>query len=90
MIAETSRYVNSAIDVVTDERGTHQSMNTVPPQDMVFEFTYYQIAAFDRPDTLAAFLYDDGGLWWVIANANPEILDWSQMKAGDIIRVPTL
>jgi len=88
MITEDSRYVNSTVDVVTDDRGTHQSVNTSPPQDMVFEFTYYQIGAWDRPDTLASFLYDDGSLWWVIANANPEILDWSKMKVGDIIRVP--
>jgi len=42
----------------------------------------------DRIDTLAAkfFLYPTR--WWIIAEFNPKILDWLNIKPGTIIRIP--
>jgi hypothetical protein len=89
MISETSRYRDTAVETLDSDRGTHQSIvPTSPPPELYFEFTYYQLGAWDRADTLASFLYGDGTLWWMLANANPEILDWTQLKVGAIIRVP--
>ena len=88
MISATSRYNNAALTVVTDHRGTHQVVNPQGPQELVVSYTYYQIAEFDTIDRIAEDVFGDGRLWWKIADVNPEILDWSDLTVGDIIRVP--
>ena len=88
MISATSRYNNAALDVVTDHRGTHQVLNPQGPYENVISLTYYQIAEFDTADRLAEDVYGDGRLWWRIADANPEILDWTDLTVGQIIRMP--
>lgn len=89
MISANSRYVNQTVDVVTDARGTHQAISEVDPISGVINFTYYQVAEYDTPDKLAYETLGDGRLWWMIANANPEILDWTSLKVGTIIRIPS-
>lgn len=91
MITATSRYASWAVDVVTDSRGnTHQSLEQPAPQQTSFNFTYYQIQQGDTPDWLAYRFLNDGRLWWVIANANPEIIDWTSLTFGTIIRIPSV
>jgi len=53
-----------------------------------FSFTYYAMTEGDRIDLLAMDLYGDGMLWWKIADANPEILDWTEIPIGTILRLP--
>ena len=88
MITATSRYANAAVDLVTDDRGTHQSVSIPTPTDKTFSFTYYQVDEGESVDYLAYSFFGDGRLWWVLADANPEILDWSYMPGGLILRVP--
>lgn len=89
MISATSRYVNAALDVTTDERGTHQVIEVAQPENTVITYTYYQISEFDTVDRLADSVLGDGRLWWRIADANPEILDWSDVPIGTVIRMPS-
>lgn len=53
------------------------------------EDTYVISTVGDRFDVLAAAYYNDSTLWWVIANANPDI-DRSTLNitAGVQIRIP--
>ena len=88
MITNTSRYANATVDLVTDHRGTHQSVNVPTPTDTTFSFTYYQVEEGESVDYLAHVMFGDGRLWWVLADANPEILDWSYVPGGLILRVP--
>lgn len=88
MITPTSRYANATVSTVVDHRGTHQSVEVPAPTDLVFEFTYYMIEAEDRIDVLAHDLLGSGQLWWMLADANPEILDWHNLTPGTIIRNP--
>jgi hypothetical protein len=37
-------------------------------------FLDYEVKGGDRLDALAKYFYDDERLWWVIVEANPEIL----------------
>ena len=89
MISATSRYVNATLDVITDERGTHQVVEVPQPENTVITYSYYQIAEFDTVDRLADTVLGDGRLWWRIADANPEILDWSDVPVGTVIRMPS-
>jgi hypothetical protein len=42
----------------------------------------------DRIDLLAVQYFGDARMWWHIADANPEILDWTVLTPGQIIRIP--
>ena len=49
------------------------------PSARRFRYTEYRVTEGDRVDTIANDFYGDARLWWIIANANPEILDWFNM-----------
>jgi phage tail protein X len=64
-------------------------------------FTYHQVTNYDRLDSLAYAYYGSATLWWRIADANPEIMDWhhpspggavgngsGDLTAGTLIRIP--
>jgi nucleoid-associated protein YgaU len=51
-------------------------------------FLHYETALFDRLDTLAYRFYGDSTLWWMIADANPEILFPEPLVPGSVIRIP--
>lgn len=89
MISATSRYAKASVSVVTDERGTHQAIIVPEPENTVITYTYYQFQEFDTVDHLADTVLGDGRLWWRIADANPEILDWSNVPVGTVIRMPS-
>jgi nucleoid-associated protein YgaU len=88
VISATSRYNTATLDVVTDERGTHQVAIPQPPQESVVTYTYYQFEEYDTADRIAEEVFGDGRLWWKIADANPEILDWRNIPVGTVIRLP--
>ena len=89
MISTDSRYTTAVLQTVTDPDGTtRQEMRVAFPRSRVVQFTYYRTKASDRVDTLAAKHYGNGRLWWLIADANPEILDWTDLVPGTTIRVP--
>lgn len=88
MINATSRYASSIIDIVADERGSHQSVNYPLPRTRRLTYTYYRVEALVSVDQLAFNLLGSGSLWWVIADANPEILNWQGLSPGTVIRIP--
>jgi len=88
MITATSRYASSTVSIVDDDRGKHQSVNIPAPAEKVVTFTYYQVDGTDSVDMMAYRLYGSGQFWWVLADANPEILDWQTVRPGTIIRIP--
>lgn len=91
MISATSRYANAVVTVVDDtQRGQHQSINPQGLADRTFNFTFYQVDADDTVDWLSYLFFDDGTLWWLLADANPEILDWQNLVPGTIIRIPNV
>lgn len=88
MISSTSRYTKEPVSVVTDERGTHQSINVQTPADTSFSFTSYMVQEGDTIDWLASNELGDGTLWWILSDANPEILDWHHLEPGTVLRIP--
>jgi hypothetical protein len=53
-----------------------------------FTVVDYVWSVSDRPDLLAGQMYGDETMWWVIADANPEILDWMDVAPGTRVRIP--
>ena len=88
-ITADSRYTTAAITTAVGPDGdTRQEMRTAFPRAQVVNYTYYRVIDLDRVDTIANDFYGRADLWWKIADANPEILDWMTLEPGTVIRVP--
>jgi hypothetical protein len=90
MITSNSRYADSNLALVATGRGTNLTVVPGQQREWSFNFTYYQVTSVDRIDLLADRFYSDARLWWHIADANPEIMDWTVMTPGQIIRIPSV
>jgi phage tail protein X len=90
MITAQSRYASSVISVIDHPtRGSVLSVEPRPAETRVFNFTYIVMEEFDRVDLIAYRVFGNAALWWKVADANPEILDWSEVEPGTVIRVPS-
>lgn len=90
MISATSRYQTATINTVEASDGTRQEMRVPFPRSRVASFTYYAVRAGDRVDTLSHYFLGDASLWWMLADVNPEILDWLDLNVGDVLRIPNV
>lgn len=52
------------------------------------KFLHYTVQMGDRVDILASRYFGDPTLWWIIADANPEILFPTALPVGRVIRIP--
>lgn len=88
-IAANSRYVTNTL-LTVDVDGT--SIQVILPNNPVATTISYMthiVAAHETVDNLAFQYYGDPTQWWVIANANPSIIDWNTALApGTTIRIP--
>lgn len=90
MISAESRYSDS--DLVTVDSKTGDRMVIVPgdPSSYTFNYINYMVKGLDRVDLISQAFYGDSKVWWRIADANPEIMDWTVLTAGTIIRIPNI
>lgn len=60
--------------------------------DTIGTITYreYQWKVGDRLDVLAYQMYRNSGLWWIIAEHNPEIHDPNNIPVGSVLRIPNV
>jgi hypothetical protein len=91
MITTDSRYNLAPVVRVTEQDTTRLVIINDPPGVETFNFTYYKWQDGDRIDRVAEDYFDDGVLWYVIADANPEILVWTRfdIPVGTTIRIPS-
>jgi phage tail protein X len=88
-ITADSRYVTATVTTAVGPDGeTRQEMRPAFPRSRLITYTYYRVIDGERVDTIAHDFYGRGDLWWMIADANPEILDWMALDPGTVIRVP--
>jgi nucleoid-associated protein YgaU len=89
MITSNSRYAAST--VVTVETVAGKDVQAIVPSAAVsytFSYVFYTATPGDRIDKIANAFYSDPTRWWVIADANPEIMDWTAIPGGTTIRIP--
>ena len=90
MIGPNSRYRTATVQaVVGPKTQPRQEMRVAFPTAKRISYTYYRVEFGERIDNIAADFYGDAEQWWLIADANPEILDWFDLTPGDIIRIPS-
>jgi nucleoid-associated protein YgaU len=88
VIFANSRYASSQV-IALDKDG--QVVNVIIQGQQTartFSYVSHVLTTLDRLDNLSAQYFGDPTQWWVIANANPEIIDWTALTPGTIIRVP--
>ena len=89
MFFDGSRYLRVLDATVTDGIG-----RTVPlkrlRETVVTEIALtYQVRIGDRLDALAFKFYRDARKWWLIADANPDVLTLEQLlEPGRLLRIP--
>lgn len=90
MIASNSRYVDSQ-QVTENTNGTDVIYITQDaPVAYTFKYTYYVVNGSDRIDNIAATYLGDPTQWFIIAKANPQVMNWLNLTAGTIIRIPAV
>jgi nucleoid-associated protein YgaU len=89
MIASNSRYAQSNIVVANNLDGADiQAIVPGIQGSYSFTYTFYLVKQFDTMSDLAFNSYGDPTLWWLIADANPEIMLWDVLPVGKFIRIP--
>lgn len=85
----TSRYQRNTTALVPDRAGNLQ-LAIMPrrPDAQTLRVTDYRWRTSERVDDVAARYYGSESSWWMFAEANPSILDWNQVQAGQQILVP--
>lgn len=89
MISQRSRYASNTVSLINSTRGSVVTIMPDAPSQRAFQFTYMTLQAGDRLDLIAYRVYGDDSLWWKIADANPEILDWENAPVGSVLRIPS-
>ena len=85
----TSRYQRNETALVTDRNGNLQlAIMKRAPVDQKLRVTDYRWRSDERVDVVAARYYGSESSWWMYAEANPQILDWTQVPVGQQIMVP--
>lgn len=92
-VSANSRYAGSVVAPVTDGAGaTRNTILPKVPADTAYRVSFYPWRAGDRMDLLAYRFYGDERLWWLIADANPEIVPYASslfsIAPGTMIRIP--
>ena len=91
-IYKGSRYEYSVIDYVS-------TTSTTPEEPIVFytfsdigTITYYThtYVSGERLDQIADKYYNNPEYWWVIPEFNPEVLDFTDIKPGTLLRIPNV
>lgn len=89
MVSTNSRYASNAVILLNTNRGSVVTIAHKTPQPLTISYTFIRLDEGERIDHLAFNMYGDARLWWKIADANPEILDWTNVPTGTVLRVPS-
>ncbi|MGW1261182.1 hypothetical protein ACWD7Y_04375 [Streptomyces drozdowiczii] len=88
-ISRTSRYQRNATALVPDRSGRLQlALMPRRPTNQSLRVSDYRWRAGERVDSVSTAYYGSETSWWMYAEANPQVLDWTQPQAGLQIMVP--
>jgi phage tail protein X len=89
-INTNSRYVNNKIVAMEVNGKVRPTLVIEPPDELRINYSTYVWQDGDQIEYLSWSAYGDEQSWWVIANANPEILYWNNLPRGTKVRVPSV
>ncbi len=89
-IYQGSRYEYSVVDFISVMPDGNE--NPVVFYDLatpgIIAYKEYVWIEGDRLDSVSYNFYGQPGLWWLILDANPEIVDPKSIVPGTILRIP--
>lgn len=87
-----SRYELSVVDYISlDALGDSYPVVFYEFEDLgTLTYQEYPWKEGDRLDNLAVKFYRNPKLWWIIAEANPEIEDIQYIPSGTLLRIPNV
>lgn len=89
-ITLTSRYQRNLLGTVLSDTGIpRQAILHRFPQAQTLQVVSHLWTLYDRIDLLAYRYFNNETFWWMIAEANPRILDWTNIPIGSVIRIPS-
>lgn len=89
MIQPNSRYSTATVSRLPAKNGELRS--TIIPASTTAQrirYTEYRLQQGDEITSIAYQRLGNAQLWWIIAEANPEIIWWADVPAGRVIRIP--
>lgn len=87
-ISQFSRYVDNVVAPITKDGISRPTIIINPPDQRLISFSTYTWKLGDQIEYLAYSVYGDEQAWWIIADANPEILFWDNLAPGTNVRLP--
>lgn len=89
MISELSRYAEARIQYVDSDRGHQPALYPGPIFYNGQRYQVYVVSEGEEFAMLARRFYKDPGLYWRIADANPQVFYPEDLVAGSVLRIPT-
>lgn len=90
MIYTDSRYATGNVYYAGDAR--YKAANTTVsrkfPSD-IYEYFAYTWTSEDRVDLVAYKFLGSSGFWWILMDANPEIINPFSIAPGTVLRIPS-
>lgn len=84
-----SRYEDATVDRVLGRDGVmHPTAFAAGLPAESTDFLTYIVIEGERLDQIASRMYGRPDLWWVIANANPDLMLPDPLEAGTVLRIP--
>lgn len=83
-----SRYADNKIISLSSKGVSRPTIIIEPPGSRQISFSTYTWRDGDQIEYLSYSAYGDEQSWWLIADANPEILFWNAVPNGTEVRVP--
>ncbi len=88
-IYEGSRYEATPMHATRGPGGVeHMTLQLELGVPEVVDYTVHRVVGDERMEQLAEDAYGDADLWWVIADANPQLGYPDQLKPGALVRIP--
>jgi hypothetical protein len=87
-----SRYEYSDVDFFSVKPGANQNPVVFYSFDVLgsINFVYHEYIEGERLDQLAWKYYQRPSFWWLIPEYNPEIEDFTNIKPGTLLRIPSV
>jgi hypothetical protein len=90
LISSNSRYAQSSIITENVKGKDVQYITPSSPSAFTFKYNYYVVNGSDRIDNIGAAFFGDPTQWYLIGDANPQIMSWFSITPGTIIRIPSV
>jgi nucleoid-associated protein YgaU len=90
VIFEDSRYENDTIDSVLGSDGAYHStiFHTAEAVEDIPIASTHVVAMNEDFTTLAWQVFGDPELWWVVADANPQVIYPDEIPVGTVVMIP--